>query len=156
MRLRILSRYVLKQFATPLGLSVVAFAVVFIVINLVDRLSAFIDAGTGLVTIFVYYVYYLPEIVVLILPMAVLLAGLLCKTGPGYHRALEPAEIPLPDAHNFTMGSIFPVGQERLCWQQPMVSLTRLNTIGVLETMSPLITDMVFAQYLVTCAKNHT
>ncbi|MDP6038927.1 MAG: LptF/LptG family permease [Candidatus Latescibacteria bacterium] len=81
MRLRILSRYVLKEFVMPLGLSLVAFAVVFVVIDLVDRLSAFIDRDAGLGSLFVYYAYYLPEIAVLVLPMAVLLAGLFCMGG---------------------------------------------------------------------------
>ena len=81
MRLRILSRYVLKEFVMPLGLSLVAFAVVFVVIDMVDRLSAFIDRDAGLGSLFVYYAYYLPEIAVLVLPMAVLLAGLFCMGG---------------------------------------------------------------------------
>ena len=65
----------------PFGVSLLAFAVVFVVIDLVDRLSAFIDREVGLGTILSYYLCYLPYIVVLVLPMAVLLAGLFCMGG---------------------------------------------------------------------------
>ena len=79
--LRILSRYVVKQFAMPLGLSLVAFGVVFVVIDLVDRLSAFIDREVGIVSILLYYLYYFPYVLVLVMPMAVLLGGLFCMGG---------------------------------------------------------------------------
>ena len=78
---RILSRYVVGQFAVPFGVSVLAFAVVFVVIDLVDRLSAFLDRAVGIGAIVSYYLCYLPHIVVLVLPMAVLLAGLFCMGG---------------------------------------------------------------------------
>ncbi|MCY3868692.1 MAG: LptF/LptG family permease, partial [Gemmatimonadetes bacterium] len=79
--MRILSRYVVVQFAMPFALSLLAFTIVFVVIDLVDRLSAFIDRDVGLGTILSYYFCYLPYIVVLVLPMAVLLAGLFCMGG---------------------------------------------------------------------------
>ena len=79
--MRILSRYVIVQFAMPFALSLQAFTVVFVVIDLVDRLSSFIDREVGLGTILSYYLCYLPYIVVLVLPMAVLLAGLFCMGG---------------------------------------------------------------------------
>ena len=79
--MRIMSRYVVVQFAMPFGVSTLAFAVVFVVIDLVDRLSSFIDREVGLATILSYYLCYLPYIVVLVLPMAVLLAGLFCMGG---------------------------------------------------------------------------
>lgn len=81
MIVRILSRYIVVQFALPFGLSTLAFTAVFVVIDLVDRLSAFIDREVGLGTILSYYFCYLPYIVVLVLPMAVLLAGLFCMGG---------------------------------------------------------------------------
>ncbi len=79
--MRILSRYVVVQFAMPFGVSLLAFAVVFVVIDLVDRLSAFMDRSVGLGAILSYYLCYLPYVVVLVLPMAVLLAGLFCMGG---------------------------------------------------------------------------
>ena len=79
--MRIMSRYVVVQFAMPFGVSLLAFTTVFVVIDLVDRLSAFIDREVGLGTILSYYLCYMPYIVVLVLPMAVLLAGLFCMGG---------------------------------------------------------------------------
>ena len=76
-----MSRYVVVQFAVPFGISVLAFAVVFVVIDLVDRLSAFLDRAVGIGAIVSYYLCYLPHIIVLVMPMAVLLAGLFCMGG---------------------------------------------------------------------------
>ena len=76
-----ISRYVVVQFAVPFAVSVLAFAVVFVVIDLVDRLSAFLDRSVGIGAIISYYLCYLPHIVILVLPMAVLLAGLFCMGG---------------------------------------------------------------------------
>ena len=76
--MRILSRYVLVQFLSPLGLSFLSFVAIFVIIDLVDRLSAFIDRGVEVGTILLYYIWYIPYISVLILPMAMLLAGLFC------------------------------------------------------------------------------
>ena len=76
--MRILSRYVLGQFLPLLGLSFLAFVVVFVVINLVDRLSAFLDQGVSAGAIAAFYACYVPEISVLILPMSMLLASLFC------------------------------------------------------------------------------
>ncbi len=59
-------------------MSLLAFVVLFVVIDLVDRLSSFIDQATSLWAIFSYYIFYIPYVVVLVLPMAVLLAGLFC------------------------------------------------------------------------------
>lgn len=76
--MRILSRYVLRQFLSPLGLSFVSFLAIFVVVDLADRLSAFLDRDVGGGTILLYYLWYIPYISVLVLPMAMLLASLFC------------------------------------------------------------------------------
>ena len=76
--MKIVSRYVLRQFVGSLVLSLSAFATIFVVIDMVDRLSAFIDREVALETMALFYLYYLPYILVLVMPMAVLLAGLFC------------------------------------------------------------------------------
>ena len=86
--MRILSRYVLRQFIPLAGLSLLAFVTVFLVIDLTDRLSGFLDRNVDAGTIFSYYVYYVPYILVLVLPMAMLLASLFCIGDLARHREL--------------------------------------------------------------------
>lgn len=86
--MRILSRYVLRQFLSPLVLSFLGFVAIFVVVDLVDRLSAFIDRGVDAATIAVYYAWHVPYVAVLVLPMAMLLASLFCIGELNRHREL--------------------------------------------------------------------
>ncbi|MCE2440409.1 MAG: LptF/LptG family permease [Candidatus Latescibacteria bacterium] len=76
--MRILSRYVQKQFYVYLALCFSGFLAVFIVVDLAGRLSGFIDSGVSGGTIFLYYTLSIPYMGILILPMAMLLASLFC------------------------------------------------------------------------------
>ena len=76
--MRILSRYVQKQFCIYLALCFSGFLAVFIVVDLAGRLSGFLDGGVSGGTIFLYYAFSIPYMGVLILPMAMLLASLIC------------------------------------------------------------------------------
>jgi len=75
---RILSGYVLRQFLPSLAVSFLAFIGIFVIIDLVDRLSSFLDRDIGVSTVLLFYACYVPYITVLILPMAMLLASLFC------------------------------------------------------------------------------
>ncbi len=79
--MRILSRYVLREFGVFLMPSLVGFVAIFLVVDLAGRLSSFIDRGLTASAIVLYYVWYLPYISVLVLPMAMLLACLFCMGG---------------------------------------------------------------------------
>jgi len=72
--MRILSRYVLAEFLSFLGYSLLAFAAVFILIDLVDNMDKFIDGKVGIRIIMLNYFFYLPYILTLVLPVAMLLA----------------------------------------------------------------------------------
>ncbi len=76
--MRILSRYVQKQFFVYLALCFSGFLAVFVVVDLAGRLSGFIDRGVGVGTIVSYYTLSIPYMGILILPMAMLLASLFC------------------------------------------------------------------------------
>jgi lipopolysaccharide export system permease protein len=76
--MKILSKYILRRFGGSLLLSLAAFVAVFVVIDLVEHISAFLDRDVGVGVIVMYYVYYFPYIIVFVLPMAMLLAGLFC------------------------------------------------------------------------------
>ena len=79
--MRILSRYVNRQFLVYLALCFSGFLAVFVVVDLAGRLSGFIDRGVGGGTILLYYMLSIPYMGVLTLPMAMLLASLFCFGG---------------------------------------------------------------------------
>jgi lipopolysaccharide export system permease protein len=72
--MRILSRYVLAEFLSFLGYALLAFAAVFILVDLVDNMDRFLDSRVGIWIIALNYLFYLPYILTLVLPMAMLLA----------------------------------------------------------------------------------
>jgi lipopolysaccharide export system permease protein len=71
---RILSRYILKEFISFLGYALLAFIAVFILVDLVDKMDKFIDARVGVKLIALNYLFYLPWVITLVMPVAMLLA----------------------------------------------------------------------------------
>jgi lipopolysaccharide export system permease protein len=71
---RILTNYLLKEFLSFLGYSLLTFAVIFILIDSVEMMDKFIDSDAGVRLIFFYYLFYMPYILVLTLPLSMLLA----------------------------------------------------------------------------------
>lgn len=118
--LRITDRYVLGIFVRQLLFSLLAAVIIFIVVDLVEHLDKFIDKNVPFVVIFRYYGYFLPYILYLLLPVAVLLSSLftvggLSRTheltamkasGMGLHRILLHLLVLgiLLSAWNFTFG----------------------------------------------------
>ncbi len=74
--MRILDRYLIRQFCFALIFSLIAFWVVFLVVDLVEHLDKFIDKHTSFFLVIKYYFYYTPYILVLSLPVAMLLSSL--------------------------------------------------------------------------------
>jgi lipopolysaccharide export system permease protein len=71
-----LDRYLMGRFLFSLVWSLVAFWAVFLIVHLVEHLDDFIDKGAPAKYVAVYYVYYSPYILILVIPIAVLLATL--------------------------------------------------------------------------------
>jgi lipopolysaccharide export system permease protein len=71
-----LDLYIIKQFVSAILFALLAFALIFILVNMMDHLDNFIDHGLSVTTIARYYLVFLPEILKLITPVAVLLACL--------------------------------------------------------------------------------
>lgn len=69
-----ISAYILKEFISFLWYIVLAFAIIFILVDLVENVDSFIDRGVNLRLIILYYLFYLPYIIVLTLPVSMLLA----------------------------------------------------------------------------------
>ena len=71
-----LDRYIIRQFITTAFFSLIAVLVVFIVIDAMEKLDDFIDHQAGWPVILQYYLFFVPEIIKLIMPVALLLASL--------------------------------------------------------------------------------
>jgi len=68
--------YIIKQFVSAVLFAMLVFAVIFILVNLMEHLDDFIDNGMSLPLVAKYYLVFTPEILKLITPVAVLLACL--------------------------------------------------------------------------------
>ena len=69
-------RYVLKQFIVTAIFALVAFTVIFVVIDLMENLDDFLDRNATFGIIATYYLYFIPEILKLMLPVGMLLSAL--------------------------------------------------------------------------------
>ncbi|HID94784.1 MAG TPA: YjgP/YjgQ family permease [Candidatus Latescibacteria bacterium] len=79
--MRLLERYITRQFCEWLIVSLAAFVAIFIVVDLVENLDSFIDRKLSLLDVIRYYILYLPYILVLMLPVAMLLSTLFSVGG---------------------------------------------------------------------------
>lgn len=74
--MKILDRYLIKQFIQTILFGLLAFTLLFVVIDMMENLDDFIDQNVPSMMIFQYYLVFMPEIIRLITPVAVLLASL--------------------------------------------------------------------------------
>lgn len=76
MNLKLVDRYLVRQFVLSIFFGIMTFTLIFIVIDMMENLDDFIDQNVPKEIIFQYYVYFVPEIIRLITPVAILLACL--------------------------------------------------------------------------------
>jgi lipopolysaccharide export system permease protein len=74
--MKILDRYLVKQFIQTIFFGLIAFTVIFVVIDMMENLDEFIDQSVPAPIIFHYYLVFAPEIIRLITPVSVLFAAL--------------------------------------------------------------------------------
>lgn len=79
--MRLLDRYIARECAKVLGLCLVVFVGIYVVVDLFEKLSRFLQANAGADVIVRYYLFRLPKIFTEVLPVAVLLACLLSLGG---------------------------------------------------------------------------
>ncbi len=72
----ILDRYIVRQFVTSFLFGLVAFVLIFLVIDMTEKLGDFLDTNAETLTIVQYYLAFSPEIIKLMTPVALLLAAL--------------------------------------------------------------------------------
>jgi lipopolysaccharide export system permease protein len=74
---KILDRYLLREFLGYVLLGLAGFIVIFIVVDIFEKIDVFLDHRAPALLITRYYLYKAPEVVVQVLPVALLLATFL-------------------------------------------------------------------------------
>jgi Predicted permeases len=74
--MKIIDRYLIKQFLQTLFFGLLAFTLIFVVIDMMENLDDFIDQNVQSKIVFIYYIVFTPEIIKLMTPVAVLFSGL--------------------------------------------------------------------------------
>jgi len=74
--MRKLDRYVAWQFIKTVLFAILAFSLIFILVDMIENLDDFIDQDVPAPIIGLYYAYFLPRIFSLMVPVAMLLAAL--------------------------------------------------------------------------------
>jgi lipopolysaccharide export system permease protein len=86
--MRLLDRYLLRELLIPLGFCLCGFLIFWIAFDLVNELGQFQNNNMRVRDVAEYYLVRLPEILVLILPVALLLALLYSLTNHARHNEL--------------------------------------------------------------------
>ncbi len=76
MKMRLLDRYILSEFVKALLFSLLAFVLIFILVDVFEKLDFLIDHRVTVPLAGLYYLYQVPFIVVLVMPVAMLLASM--------------------------------------------------------------------------------
>jgi lipopolysaccharide export system permease protein len=74
--MKLLYKYLLRQFVQTLVFAIIALCIIFLIVNLLESLDTFLDHDATFEIIAEYYLYFFPEILKLLTPIAVLLATL--------------------------------------------------------------------------------
>jgi lipopolysaccharide export system permease protein len=74
---KILDRYLLREFLTYLALGLLGFIAIFVVVDIIEKADVFLDHNAPFLMIARFYLYRAPEVVVLVQPVALLLATFL-------------------------------------------------------------------------------
>jgi lipopolysaccharide export system permease protein len=74
----ILDKYITKSFLSILVFALVAFISIFVIVDFIEKLDDFIGQNVPKLIVLEYYIFQLPYIIVLTLPVAMLLSSLFC------------------------------------------------------------------------------
>lgn len=72
----LLDRYILKQLSLTFLFSMLALTLIFLIVNYLETLDNFLDKNVKWNIIALYYIYYLPEILKILTPVALLVSTL--------------------------------------------------------------------------------
>ncbi len=79
--MKILDKYLLQRFTQNLLISLIAWILIFLVVDMIENVSRFIDRGATAGQFLKYYALYVPYIISLTLPIAILLSSLFTLGG---------------------------------------------------------------------------
>lgn len=74
--MKILDKYILYQYIKNFLFGIISFLLIFVLVDLFENIDKFIDNKLSNYLIFLYYIYFIPEILKLIIPVGILLATL--------------------------------------------------------------------------------
>jgi len=86
--IKIIDRYIIRKFITILFFNILAFIVIFVVIDLIENLDKFLSFDATLGDVFLYYVFYIPFIIILTLPVSMLLSSLFSLGSMAQHNEI--------------------------------------------------------------------
>ncbi len=72
--MKLLDRYVIRNFLQVYLYCIVGFISIWLIFDISDNISTFLDEQVGLVIAFRYYVTQIPEVLIVLLPVSLLLA----------------------------------------------------------------------------------
>ncbi len=84
----ILDRYIFKKFLIILFYTVLAFVVIFVIIDLIENLDKFLSFNASFGSVFFYYILYIPYIIILTLPVSMLLSSLFSLGSMAQHNEI--------------------------------------------------------------------
>ena len=84
----VLDHYILRKFIINLLISAGAFIIIFLVVDLIENIDKFIDGKAGITLVFMYYLYYIPYIINLTLPISMLLSCLFTLGNMSQHNEI--------------------------------------------------------------------
>lgn len=130
MRMKIIDKYLVKQFLSTLLFALIAFVLIFVVLDMMENLDDFIDENVKYNIVLQYYFVFIPEIIRLIFPVAILLASL------------------------FTSGKMANLN-ELTAIKASGISLYRFMTPFLIVTFIISLFNIYFSGYLVPLANKH-
>lgn len=74
--MKIIDRYIIRQYVVASFFGLLSFVCIFLVIDLTEKVDDFLDAEVPTITIVEYYIAFIPDIMRLMTPVAMLLAAL--------------------------------------------------------------------------------
>lgn len=83
-----LDRYFIRQFLLAAFFALLAFIILFVVIDMMENLDDFLDRHATISIIALYYFYFIPEIIKLMIPVAMLLSALFVTSRFSAHNEL--------------------------------------------------------------------
>ncbi|MDI6780149.1 MAG: LPS export ABC transporter permease LptG [Bacteroidota bacterium] len=74
--MKLFDYYLIKQFLLTAAFAMAAIVIIFVIIDCMENLDDFIDGGADVLLVMEYYMYFMPEIIKLMIPVAMLLSAL--------------------------------------------------------------------------------